>query len=121
MSLEIGTGVPVWINAVLTTPSLWFIARVGLTAAYWVTGLQQLFGWTDAVAEMRSFALRARTSDYRGGDCREDWRRDSRDSGFFRMASGGGARRIHTASHEHIGLIAGLVLAAMVAALRLGL
>jgi transmembrane protein len=31
---------------------------VGLTAANWVTGLQQLFGWTDAVAEMRSFALR---------------------------------------------------------------
>jgi hypothetical protein len=79
----------VWINAVLTSPSLWFIARVGLTAAYWVTGLQQLFGWTDAVAEMRSFALRARASDYRGGDCREDWRRDSRDSGFFRMAWGG--------------------------------
>lgn len=35
-----------------------YCAGVGLAAAYWVTGLQQLFGWTDAVAEMRSFALR---------------------------------------------------------------
>ncbi|SAL63508.1 hypothetical protein AWB69_07128 [Caballeronia udeis] len=57
MNLEVWAEVSAWFTAAPTSHSLWF-ALVGITVAYWVTDIQQLFGWIDAVSETQSFALR---------------------------------------------------------------
>jgi uncharacterized membrane protein YqhA len=57
MNLEVWAEVSAWFIAAPTSPSLWF-ALVGRTVAYWVTDIQQLFGWIDAVSETQGFALR---------------------------------------------------------------
>lgn len=117
-------------------------------SAYWVTGLQQLFDWTDAVAEMRSFALQpaplitaavivvkiggsvlviADSFVWLGAGALGVFTLQARLIAYpfwrKRVWRKRGAERntLLIGFCEHIGLIAGLVLAAMVAALRLGL
>lgn len=69
MNLEVWAEVSAWLTAAPTSPSLWF-ALVGLTVAYWVTDIHQLFGWIDAVSENAELRSSARIPDERGGDCR---------------------------------------------------
>jgi transmembrane protein len=114
-----------------------------LTAAYWVTGLQQLFGWTDAVAEMRSFALRpaplitaavivvkiggsvlviADSFVWLGAGALGVFTLQAMLIAYpFWRKRGAERNTLLIGFCEHVGLIAGLVLTAMVAALRLGL
>ena len=117
-----------------------YCARVSLTAARWVTGLQQLFGWTDAVAEMRGFALRpaplitaavivvkiggsvlviADSFVWLGAGALGVFTLQAMLMAYPFWCKRGAERNTMLIGFcEHMGLIAGLVLAAMVAALR---
>ena len=48
---------PRWVDAVLDWPWTWLLARVGLTGAYIVGGLTKLFNFNAAVAEQAHFGL----------------------------------------------------------------
>jgi len=48
---------PSWVEAILDWRWTWPLARVGLTSAYWIGGLSKLFNFTDAVAEQAHFGL----------------------------------------------------------------
>jgi len=58
MSLLSATHPPAAIDAILSTPWLWFLACAGLTSAYWIGGLAKALNWRAAVAESVSFHLR---------------------------------------------------------------
>jgi uncharacterized membrane protein YphA (DoxX/SURF4 family) len=58
MSLLSATHTPAAIDAILSIPWLWVLARAGLTSAYWIGGLAKALNWRAAVAESVSFHLR---------------------------------------------------------------
>ena len=48
---------PGWVDAILGWRWTWPLARVGLTSAYWVGGFTKLFNFADAVAEQAHFGI----------------------------------------------------------------
>lgn len=48
---------PRWVRAVLNWRGTWPLARLGLTSAYWVGGLTKLFDFSGAVAEQVHFGI----------------------------------------------------------------
>ena len=48
---------PRWVDAVLDWPWTWFVARIGLTGAYILGGLTKLFDFPAAAAEQQHFGL----------------------------------------------------------------
>ena len=48
---------PAWINAILDWRWTWPLARVGLTSAFWIGGLTKLFDFSAAVAEQAQFGI----------------------------------------------------------------
>jgi len=48
---------PSWINAILCWPGTWLLARIGLTAAYVLGGIVKLMDFAAAVAEQEHFGL----------------------------------------------------------------
>jgi uncharacterized membrane protein YphA (DoxX/SURF4 family) len=48
---------PVWINAILGWSGTWLVARIGLTAAYGLGGFVKLMDFPAAVAEQEHFGL----------------------------------------------------------------
>ncbi len=58
MSLLFAAHTPAAIDAILSTPWLWFLARAGLTSAYWIGGFAKALNWRAAVAECIMFHLR---------------------------------------------------------------
>lgn len=49
---------PGWVIRIADDPAIRLVARILLTSAYWFSGLAGLFHWKDAVSEERSFHLR---------------------------------------------------------------
>lgn len=48
---------PRWVDAILETPLVWFVARAFLVSAYLIGGLAKLTDWPGAVAEQVHFGL----------------------------------------------------------------
>jgi uncharacterized membrane protein YphA (DoxX/SURF4 family) len=48
---------PAWVDAILDWRFTWPLARVGLTSAFWLGGLTKLFDFPGAVAEQAHFGL----------------------------------------------------------------
>ena len=48
---------PRWVDAILDWPGTWLLARVALTSAYWIGGLTKLLDFPSAVAEQAHFGL----------------------------------------------------------------
>ena len=48
---------PSWVDAILDWRWIWPLARVGLTSAYWLGGLTKLFDFGGATAEQAHFGL----------------------------------------------------------------
>lgn len=48
---------PRWVDAILDWRWTWLIARAGLTSAYFIGGFTKLFDFTDAVAEQQHYGL----------------------------------------------------------------
>jgi uncharacterized membrane protein YphA (DoxX/SURF4 family) len=55
----IGTGhnQPGWVSAILAWPGTWFLCRLGLVSAYLVGGMTKLLDYPAAVAEQAHFGL----------------------------------------------------------------
>jgi uncharacterized membrane protein YphA (DoxX/SURF4 family) len=51
------TDTPRWIGVILSWPWLLPVARIALTSAYWIGGVQKLVDFPDAVAEQTHFGL----------------------------------------------------------------
>ena len=54
---DIRSDTPAWVDAILDWPGTWIIARTGLTCAFWIGGLSKLFDWNTALAEQAHFGL----------------------------------------------------------------
>jgi uncharacterized membrane protein YphA (DoxX/SURF4 family) len=52
-----GGGDPRWVDAILNWPITWLVARLGLTSAYLVGGVTKLLDFQAAVAEQQHFGL----------------------------------------------------------------
>jgi uncharacterized membrane protein YphA (DoxX/SURF4 family) len=48
---------PRWVDAILDWSGIWPLARIALTSAYWIGGLTKLFDFNGAVAEQAHFGL----------------------------------------------------------------
>jgi uncharacterized membrane protein YphA (DoxX/SURF4 family) len=48
---------PRWVNAVLEHPATWFLARLALVCAYLIGGLTKLFDFPSAITEQAHFGL----------------------------------------------------------------
>jgi len=48
---------PTWVGAILDAPATSLLARIVLTSAYWIGGLYKLLNFHDAVAEQAHFGL----------------------------------------------------------------
>jgi len=48
---------PRWVDAILDWNGTWLLARLALTCAYWVGGLAKLFDFPGAIAEQQHFGL----------------------------------------------------------------
>jgi uncharacterized membrane protein YphA (DoxX/SURF4 family) len=136
----LGRADPAWLRAVLLWPWAWPLARAILTSAYWIAGMDKALHWDKALAESRSFNLKpvvpvtlATIAVELGGSllvisgC---WLWLGAGAlGVFTCAamimaypfwtkSGPDRTAMFVSFCEHLGLIAGLFLAAMVAALE---
>jgi uncharacterized membrane protein YphA (DoxX/SURF4 family) len=49
---------PGWVDAILDWPGTWPLSRVALTSAFWIGGLTKLLDFPSAVAEQAHFGLR---------------------------------------------------------------
>jgi uncharacterized membrane protein YphA (DoxX/SURF4 family) len=48
---------PTWVNAILDWRYTFLLARIGLTCAYWIGGFNKLFDFNGAVAEQAHFGI----------------------------------------------------------------
>lgn len=127
---------PAWVQVILDWPGTWPLARLALTSAYWVGGLSKLLDWQGAVSEVAGLGLQPPTLiaaltvfvEIAGAGLvisgRAVWLGAGGLGVFTLLASlrvnnfwalEGHARFTATNSFfEHLGLIGGLVLAALV-------
>lgn len=48
---------PRWVDAILDWRWTWLLARIALTSAFWISGVTKLFSFPAAVAEQQHFGL----------------------------------------------------------------
>jgi uncharacterized membrane protein YphA (DoxX/SURF4 family) len=58
MNNQSGTRDPRWVDAILDWRWTWLLARVALTSAFLIGGLTKLLNFNDAIAEQEHFGLR---------------------------------------------------------------
>ncbi len=131
---------PRWVDAILDWPGTWLLSRIALTSAYWIGGLTKLLDLPAAAAEQAHFGLRPATLfailtivvELAGSALVVSGRLVWLGAGALGVFTGlatllahrfwdmtGDARLLAMNSFfEHLGLIAGLVMAAMMAGHR---